>query len=176
MAITAFKRFLMEIELTKKLARPILPKPYSFVAWEPTLIFSHADTKYRCFVKERDSVLFPCLRKFSGCLRLMIDISSRKTFLPNATWLISRDTDYFGSVQGTIEPEGFGMIQNLGIVPDHRGKGFGKSLLLKSLHGYLDCGVKQVQLEVTASNRCAVELYKSVGFQQKKVLFRTVER
>jgi ribosomal protein S18 acetylase RimI-like enzyme len=68
-----------------------------------------------------------------------------------------------------------GSIQNVGVTPAHRGLGLGRALLLKSLHGFRDAGVRRVALQVTAENRTALELYQSLGFVSRQTLYKAVE-
>jgi ribosomal protein S18 acetylase RimI-like enzyme len=68
-----------------------------------------------------------------------------------------------------------GAIQNIGIVPGHRGLGLGTALLLQSLHGFRASGAMQVYLEVTADNSRAVRLYQRLGFRKMKTLYKAVD-
>ncbi|MFM8581583.1 MAG: hypothetical protein ACKOFW_08775, partial [Planctomycetaceae bacterium] len=47
-------------------------------------------TKFESFRAELDSQIFPCLGELRGCLDLMSEIAQRATFVPGATWLITR--------------------------------------------------------------------------------------
>ena len=82
----------------------------------------------------------------------MTEMSRKSTFLPAATWLLTGPQGYIGSVQGLREHGGVGAIQNLGIVPEARGRGLGTALLLQALHGFRQAGLKYGLLEVTARN------------------------
>ena len=139
------KRYRMEIDLKN---RPLfseqlpLPTPYQWVAWAPNLAKKHAEAKYNSFQGELDATVFPCLGKLSGCTQLMTDISTRTTFLPEATWLVQKMDDSTSENQnepepcGTIQGVGYspamGAIQNVGIVAKHRGKGLGRALVKKA--------------------------------------------
>jgi ribosomal protein S18 acetylase RimI-like enzyme len=70
---------------------------------------------------------------------------------------------------------GLGAIQNLGVVPAHRGRGLGEALLLQALQGFRAQGSLQALLEVTARNDPAVRLYRRVGFRCRKTLYKAVE-
>lgn len=56
-------------------------------------------------------------------------------------------------------------IYGLGIVPEFRGKGFGRDLLLESIKKCFDAGAAQVMLQVEVENIKALGLYESVGFK-----------
>jgi ribosomal protein S18 acetylase RimI-like enzyme len=78
-------------------------------------------------------------------------------------------------VQGLIDERGIGAIQNLGVVPDHRGKGLGRALLLKALAGFAQVNAASAMLEVTARNEAAIRMYRSVGFRNHKTLYKGTE-
>lgn len=57
-----------------------------------------------------------------------------------------------------------GWINILGVVPDSRGKGLGRALLLDGIRQLLSQGINTVHLGLDAENRAALSLYTSVGF------------
>ena len=179
MTQTYFKRYRMEISLRRLPATPSIPSGYQLVPWGEHLTDAHADVKYRSFCDEIDSTLFPCLGEPNGCRRLMNDISQKEGFVPSATWLavqpIGETLDLCGTVQGIRDQAGFGGVQNLGVTPEHRGRGLGTSLLLHALLGFRQAGVRTVHLEVTAQNASAVRLYRQLGFRHAKTVYKSVE-
>jgi ribosomal protein S18 acetylase RimI-like enzyme len=68
-----------------------------------------------------------------------------------------------------------GAIQNLGVMPMHRGLGIGKALLANALHGFRCAGLGRAVLEVTAQNDAAVRLYRGVGFRCRKTVYKAVD-
>ena len=60
-------------------------------------------------------------------------------------------------------------ILSIGIDQNYQGKGLGKELLLWALTYLSDHQVCNVTLEVRVSNRKAISLYQSVGFEKKAV-------
>src|SRR5207249_2150897 len=86
-----------------------------------------------------------------------------------------RDLVPCGTVQGVCTAVGVGAIQNLGIVPEHRGRGLGTALLLRALHGFAEVGLKRAYLEVTASNQGAIRLYRWLGFRKTRTLYKAVD-
>lgn len=197
MGVMYFKRFRMEIDLLRtRLPDPVLPEGYAWVPWTPATLNRHADVKYESFRSEIDSEVFPCLGQPAGCRRLMGEIAQRNTFLPQATWLIScqlppadaadeRPTmsltysgwrmEDCGTIQGLAQPGAIGAVQNVGIVPQHRGMGLGRALVLKALSGFRDARMVRVYLEVTAKNTLAVQLYRSIGFRLTRTTYKSVE-
>jgi ribosomal protein S18 acetylase RimI-like enzyme len=180
MGIVYFRRFRMEIELGAwSEPLPGLPADYRLAAWDDRLIDVHARTKYDCFRWEMDANVFPSLSTLSGCRRLMREIT-RRGFVSQATWLLeywpegARRPEPCGTIQGIAE-EKVGAIQNLGIMPKHRGLGLGTVLLWHSLAGFKAAGMERVYLEVTAQNGGACRLYERLGFRRAKVVYKASE-
>jgi GNAT superfamily N-acetyltransferase len=186
MGVNYVRRFRMEFDFaTTHLSQPVLPDGYRWVPWQDRLLERHAMTKFESFQYEIDSRVFPCLGDLDGCRALMGEISRQRGFLPGATWLITHRTEPedhvwrqpvdCGTIQGLAPSINLGAVQNVGIVPEHRGLGLGKALVLKSLHGFRRAGMQRVYLEVTADNTPAVELYRTIGFRLKRTMFKAVE-
>ena len=181
MGIVYFRRFRMEIDLTGPLfPQPATPPEYRLAAWDDRLLETHAETKFHCFHWEMDANVFPSLSTREGCHRLMTEIARRPGFVPQATWLLdhwpsdARRPEHCGTIQGVAE-ENVGSIQNVGILPEHRGKGLGTVLLWHSLAGFKAVGVERVFLEVTAQNSGACRLYERLGFRRTKVVYKASE-
>ena len=182
MAVTYFKRYRMQFDLREGYATPPpMPAGYQFVPWSHRILKNHAEAKFRSFRNELDSNVFPCLGDAEGCLRLMKEISCRNGFVPESTWLIQfhdEETGYTencGTIQGIREQADVGSIQNVGIVPSHRGQGLGKTLLAQSLLGFEQTGIQFVTLEVTAQNSGALRLYRHMGFRTLRTVYKSVE-
>lgn len=176
------RRLRLEIDLTRcKIAEPILPAGYRWLEWSPELLDRHAAVKFRCFEAEKDGQVFPSLRSADGCRRLMDYIATNPLFVPNATWLLvcdeaaSEKLADCGTIQGLSSVLESGAIQNVGIVPEHRGRGLGRALVQAALCGFRESGLTHISLEVTAANLPAVNLYQSLGFLVTKTLYRSVE-
>ncbi|MEO2019978.1 MAG: N-acetyltransferase [Fuerstiella sp.] len=182
MAQQRYKRFRMELDFRfAELPDPVLPDGYRWLAWRPMLSERHAQVKWRSFRGELDGRVFTCLSQIDGCRRLITDIGRQPKFCSEATWMAafqpepSWPADDCGTIQGICRAGGIGSIQNVGIVPEHRGNGLGKAIVLKSLEGFRKQGLTYASLEVTALNRVAVRLYQSLGFHITRVLYREGE-
>jgi ribosomal protein S18 acetylase RimI-like enzyme len=175
MSIAYFKRFRMEIDLYDALPVPVLPDGYYWVPWDYTLVEPHADVKYYSFQDEIDANVFPSLGSRSGCYYLMREISRKAGFVAEATWLVGCPEGYCGTVQGVRERSGLGAIQNLGVMPLHRGRGLGKALLVQALNGFRRGGLGRAFLEVTAQNEGAIRLYRNLGFRCRKTVYKAVD-
>ena len=180
MSTTYFKRFRMEAELAPPRMVPDLPPGYRFVPWNEAVIDVHARTKFRAFRDELDAIVFPCLGSLDGCRRLMREIRGKSGFLPAATWLIARGASpeslqWCGTIQGVAERGGLGMIQNVGIVPGHRGLGLGRCLVERALAGFRMHGLDRASLEVTVDNARAMRLYQRLGFRRTRTVYKVVD-
>ena len=177
---TYFKRFRMDADL----AFPRQPAPlrpgYRLVPWNEALVDVHARAKFRAFRDEIDALVFPCLGSFEGCRRLMREIRNKPGFLPHATWLIAfgrspEDLQWCGTIQGVAAPGGSGLIQNIGVVPGHRGLGLGTCLVEQAIEGFRRHGLRVASLEVTADNSRAVRLYQRLGFRRARTVYKVVD-
>jgi ribosomal protein S18 acetylase RimI-like enzyme len=152
-----------------------LPDGFRWLAWDDALLAVHAEVKYQSFHQHEDALVFASLGTRAGCHDLMAAIRFRPNFCPEATWLVAGPDGGVGTIQGLIDENGFGGIQNLGVVPEYRGLGLGRALLLKALAGFAAVGVPRAFLEVTATNQPAVRMYRSVGFRAYRTIYRAVE-
>lgn len=181
MVLTYFKRYRMEIELPGRDFTPRLPAGYRLVGWDAGLLEVHSQVKFHSFRDELDANVFPCFCDLAGCQRLMTEITRKQGFLPEATWLAvysrgdGKRPQACGTVQGVKDRSGAGSIQNLGIVPEHRGLGVGTAMLFKALAGFCQAGLSRVFLEVTADNEAAIRLYHRLGFRTIKTVFKAAE-
>ncbi len=140
----------------------------------------HSLVKHASFCSEIDAQVFPCLGQLPGCRKLMRDICGQPSFLPEATWMITYRFDDWSAItdcatiQGLAKSPTLGAVQNVGVIPEHRGQGLGRALVLRALAGFRSTGLKRVYLEVTAENKQAVLLYQSIGFQHTRTLYKAV--
>ena len=174
--VAYYRRFRMEIDLGNvDLPEPVLPDGFHFRPWDSEALDRHAQVKLQSFCDEIDSRVFPCLGEFTGCRKLMQEISRQRSFRPETTWLIVGPDGDAGTIQGLAHSRSLGAIQNVGVVPGCRGQGLGRSLVLKNLAGFRDVGLERVYLEVTAENLPAVSLYDSLGFRLVRTMYKDVK-
>lgn len=182
MAVNYFKRYRMEYDLSDRLfSRPPTPAGYELVGWSEHLLHDHARAKYLSFRGEIDSNVFTCLGTPDGCERLMSDISTRNIFCPEATWLVvyrppgDEQPQPCGTIQGLFDRHGYGLIQNIGVAPDHRGLALGTLLIHAALCGFIERGMRKASLQVTAFNLGAIRLYQRLGFTTTKTVYKAVD-
>ena len=81
-------------------------------------------------------------------------------------------TIYLAEVDGRIVGKahlqllsGLGGVYGLGVLPEYRGKGLGRAILLEGVKRLKAAGAKEVMLQVATLNRNALRLYESCGFE-----------
>ncbi len=169
-----FKRYKMEVDLAG-LPPAEVPGGYRFFPWHDSLLDAHADVLYQSFFHELDAEVFPSLGDRTGCACLLMEIARKPGFLPGATWLLVDPANLpCGSIQGVQDRGGLGAIQNVGVVPSHRGRGLGQAMVLQALHGFWGAGLGRALLEVTAGNDVAIRLYRRLGFRSRKTIYKAV--
>ncbi len=183
MTLTYFKRFQMELDLATwsssedKGGGPLAPQ-YRFLAWDEQDLARHAKVKFQTFELEIDAHVFPSLSEYEGCHRLMTQITSRDNFIPEATWLVEFQPDEaaspiaVGTIQVLRDLENRGAIQNIAIIPDHRHQGIGTALVNRALSNLKSLDIPREILEVTAQNNGALRLYKRLGFQITRTVYK----
>lgn len=98
------------------------------------------------------------------------DVPSGEIHLPEeeekkglVIWLAERDGRPVGKVNLELG-SGFGGIYGLGVKPEFRGKGFGRSILLQAVEKLKEANAGKILLQVAADNEKALNLYTSCGF------------
>lgn len=85
------------------------------------------------------------------------------------TFIASENNIEIGKVRIELI-DAVGGIYGLGIIPEYRGRGFGRELLLKSVLKLIAMGAKKIMLQVEINNKNALNLYKSCGFKENYVM------
>jgi ribosomal protein S18 acetylase RimI-like enzyme len=65
---------------------------------------------------------------------------------------------------------GIGGIYGLGVLPEYRGKGYGRAILVMAVEKLKESGAGKIMLQVSADNSRALNLYKSCGFLETSVM------
>lgn len=66
--------------------------------------------------------------------------------------------------------EDVGGIYAFGVLPQYRGRGYGREILTKAIGILKDKNVDNIMLQVATKNENALNLYKSCGFEQKSIM------
>jgi ribosomal protein S18 acetylase RimI-like enzyme len=174
MATTFFKRFRMELPLRGDLPAPKIPNGFFWVPWQESLIDLHAEVHFRAFKDTIDATVFSSFREPAACWYLLREIRAKPGFMPEATWIVACPTGCCGSIQCITVQRGRGQIQNVGVLAEYRGQGLGEALVLQALQAFKAARLTRAELEVTADNTPAVQLYQRLGFRKMKTTYKEV--
>ncbi len=86
-----------------------------------------------------------------------------------AIYLAEKNGEIIGKIHLQLI-SGVGGIYGLGILPEYRGKGYGRALLLMGVEKLKQGGAKEIMLQVAAENANAISLYSSSGFVETSVM------
>ncbi|CAH2213772.1 GNAT family N-acetyltransferase [Tepidibacter aestuarii] len=84
-------------------------------------------------------------------------------------YLAEKDQQIIGKVNLQLI-SGIGGIYGLGVLPKHRGKGFGRAILIMAIEKLKESNASEVMLQVAAENSKALNLYKSCGFTETSTM------
>jgi len=137
----------------------------------------------RTFVRDQDEEVFMVARNVSfkehyGSVQRTLEeikaITNLPHFRPEGLFFAFDGDKVAGFCLTSIHPEecerrgiGVGHIDLVGTMPEYRGKGIGRALLLTGIE-YLRREVPVVELSVEGKNSNALALYSSVGFKEYK--------
>src|SRR5262245_14363674 len=115
MSLTYYKRFRMETDLFRLPPVPRLPEGYFWVPWDEAILVLHAAVQHQAVSGALDCAIFPSFTARYGCVHLLKEIRRKPGFLASATWIVACEEGCCGSVQGVIDCNQHGAIQNIGI-------------------------------------------------------------
>ena len=97
--------------------------------------------------------------------------------------LLPEDEERYGSLIFLAEAQGktigkvhlekiekTGGIYGLGVIPEHRRKGYGREILLLSINILLEKDSDNIMLQVATKNKSALNIYKSCGFEETSTM------
>jgi len=106
----------------------------------------------------------------------MLDVSPAEIPLPEeeekrgfTIWLAEKDGQSVGKVNLELGSE-IGGIYGLGVRPEFRGKGYGRSILLQAVEKLKESDAGEIMLQVATENTKALNLYTSCGFCETSVM------
>lgn len=172
----------MQIDLRSVgLPTAALPLRFGWEAWRDERAAAHAAILYEGFRDGIDAAYMPALSTLEGCHDLITATSHHHNFVPEATWMAveydPRDRIHpVSTIQVIGSPYRAARIQNLAVIPDVRGRGIARATLIRCLRSCRSLGYDLVELEVTALNIPAVELYRSVGFTLRRSFLHEARR
>jgi len=104
------------------------------------------------------------------------EFSSENMILPEeeerrgvTSYLVEKEGQIIGKVNLQLTSK-LGAIFGLGLLPEHRRKGYGMTLLLMAIEKLREENAKEIMLQVEADNSNALNLYKSCGFDETSTM------
>lgn len=103
------------------------------------------------------------------------DIEESESFLEEeetlneVTYMIELGEEIIGKIRVEYR-DNSAFIYGFGILPDFRGKGYGKAALIEALRLINEKKVHQIELDVECKNSTALNLYKACGFEEKSIM------
>lgn len=85
-------------------------------------------------------------------------------------YLAEMDDKIIGKIHLQLIDGVTGGIYGLGVLPENRGKGYGRAILLHGIEVLKGAKASKVMLQVEAKNATALHLYKSCGFKETSVM------
>ena len=85
-------------------------------------------------------------------------------------YLAQKDDKIIGKVHLQLIDGITGGIYGLGVLPEYRGKGFGRAILLQAIERLKDSKATKIMLQVSVKNTTALNLYQSCGFLETSVM------
>jgi ribosomal protein S18 acetylase RimI-like enzyme len=79
-------------------------------------------------------------------------------------YLAEKNQQIIGKVSVQITSQ-LGAIFGLGVLPEHRSKGYGRAILIMAIEKLKEADADKIMLQVAAENANALNLYKSCGFE-----------
>ncbi|MGV2941600.1 GNAT family N-acetyltransferase [Mesobacillus sp. LC4] len=104
------------------------------------------------------------------------EISAEDMILPEeeekrgmTSYLVEKEGQIIGKVNLQLTSK-LGAIFGLGVLPEHRRKGYGRALLLLAIEKLREANAQEIMLQVAAENSNALNLYKSCGFEETSTM------
>lgn len=86
-----------------------------------------------------------------------------------STYMIELNDDTIGKIRIECN-DNSSYIAGFGILPDFRGKGYGKAALKEALRLINEKNIYDIELDVETKNANALNLYKACGFEEKSIM------
>ncbi|WLR54722.1 GNAT family N-acetyltransferase [Mesobacillus subterraneus] len=85
------------------------------------------------------------------------------------SYLVEKEGVIIGKVNLQLTSK-LGAIFGLGVLPEHRRKGYGRALLLLAIKKLKEANAQEIMLQVASENSNALDLYKSCGFEETSTM------
>ena len=85
------------------------------------------------------------------------------------TYIAEKDQQIIGKVNLELTSK-IGGIYGLGILPEHRGQGSGRAILMMAIEKLKEMNASEIMLQVATENGNALNLYRSCGFIETSIM------
>ncbi len=163
------ERVTMVVELPVELPSSRITKGYEIESWDDVYLGEVSHLIYEGYKGTIDQIVYPELKTIAGTKKMITALINGASGRFDKE--ISKISFFNSNICGTVL---FTLVKEEGFIPetivskDHRGKGLGKALLVKTLEDAIDNNVNKVRLGVSKNNVPAVSLYRKIGFEEKK--------
>lgn len=130
-----------------------------------TLIADDFDVVHAAFVEAFSDYVI----KLSPTREQLAEMLTRRGYVPEASIGMFDDTRLVAFTLNGVERER-AYDSGTGVVPTHRRRGLGRRVMEASFEVLRERGCREYVLEVIDSNRAAIELYRSLGFVERRGL------
>jgi ribosomal protein S18 acetylase RimI-like enzyme len=138
----------------------------TFDTWNPALDVEFVEAVERTYV---DSLDCPEIARYRSGNDALTSYRAAPGF-DSALWSLVRvDDKAAGVLLAHDHPQrGIREIVYVGVVPEARRRGIGRSLLLRSLVAAAEAGIERCEVAVDGGNHYALSLYRSLGFEEER--------
>jgi ribosomal protein S18 acetylase RimI-like enzyme len=137
--------------------RTVLPKTYQWASYRDEFLNSYYETQKLAFAELPGAFISP----------LSVFEARARSAEPPAQLLVENQK-VIAYLRVDLISKKIGEIPTLGRHPNYRGQGLGEHLLARAIELLRAKGVEIQQLEVSATNKEAIDLYTRFGFFQKR--------
>lgn len=113
-------------------------------------------------IGRQNAIFFNDLEEIESC-------SEEDEVLNKFTYMVELEGSTIGKINIECSDQS-AFIYGFGILPDFRGKGYGKAALKEALHLINEKNIYTVELDVECKNSTALNLYKDCGFEEKSIM------
>ena len=128
-----------------------------------TVTLRKSDKNDRKEIAKQNAIFFNIPVEANGSLEEEVDIPKE------ITYMIQLKENIIGKIKVHYE-DNYAFIFGFGILPDFRGRGYGKAALREALQLINDKAIYDIELDVECKNDTALNLYKFCGFEEKSLM------
>lgn len=143
-----------------------LPDGYQMDRWSWRMLPAASAVLRVAFVDTKYLDLYPRLSSRQGCAELISELIDLPGFMPEASWLLSFDSEPAGLVLCTRSSGCvFGQIHVVAVAPRHRMNGLGTHLLHQAIWSLNEKQLHYAMLKICRTNRHAIRFFRKNGFR-----------